>query len=185
MIAPEYEDGALEALRAKPAIRILRDRSGGAATSASGTTSASSAACSSRTGTARSTTSGMELVCGEASEAVWGDLLFAWRSRQARGLERDRARQDLQTLGIGGGQTSRVDPLGSRSRRRGSTATTSTAQYWPRRVHPFADGPQVALEAGVTAIIQPGGAKRDEEVVAAVEAAGGAMVFTGRRHFRH
>ena len=50
---------------------------------------------------------------------------------------------------------------------------------------PFADGPQVALEAGVTAIIQPGGAKRDEEVVAAVEAAGGAMVFTGRRHFRH
>ena len=47
---------------------------------------------------------------------------------------------------------------------------------------PFADGPRVALEAGVTAIIQPGGAKRDEEVVAAVEAAGGAMVFTGRRH---
>ena len=44
---------------------------------------------------------------------------------------------------------------------------------------------QAALEAGVTAIIQPGGARRDEEVVAAVEAAGGAMVFTGRRHFRH
>jgi phosphoribosylaminoimidazolecarboxamide formyltransferase / IMP cyclohydrolase len=50
---------------------------------------------------------------------------------------------------------------------------------------PFPDGPRVALEAGVTALIQPGGSKRDEDVVAAVEKAGGAMVFTGRRHFRH
>jgi phosphoribosylaminoimidazolecarboxamide formyltransferase/IMP cyclohydrolase len=50
---------------------------------------------------------------------------------------------------------------------------------------PFADGPQLALEAGVTALIQPGGSKRDDEVVEAVSAAGAAMVFTGRRHFRH
>jgi phosphoribosylaminoimidazolecarboxamide formyltransferase / IMP cyclohydrolase len=50
---------------------------------------------------------------------------------------------------------------------------------------PFPDGPQVALEAGVRAIIQPGGSKRDDEVVAAVEKAGAAMVFTARRHFRH
>jgi phosphoribosylaminoimidazolecarboxamide formyltransferase/IMP cyclohydrolase len=50
---------------------------------------------------------------------------------------------------------------------------------------PFADGPQLALAAGVTALIQPGGSKRDADVVAAVEAAGAAMVFTGRRHFRH
>jgi phosphoribosylaminoimidazolecarboxamide formyltransferase/IMP cyclohydrolase len=50
---------------------------------------------------------------------------------------------------------------------------------------PFADGPELALEAGVAAIIQPGGSKRDDEVMAAVEDAGGAMIFTGRRHFRH
>jgi len=50
---------------------------------------------------------------------------------------------------------------------------------------PFADGPALALEAGVAAIVQPGGSKRDDEVVAAVEQAGAAMVFTGRRHFRH
>jgi phosphoribosylaminoimidazolecarboxamide formyltransferase/IMP cyclohydrolase len=50
---------------------------------------------------------------------------------------------------------------------------------------PFADGPQLALEAGVSAIIQPGGSRRDAEVVEAVDAAGAAMVFTGRRHFRH
>ena len=50
---------------------------------------------------------------------------------------------------------------------------------------PFADGPQLALEAGVTAIIQPGGSMRDPDVVEAVDAAGAAMVFTSRRHFRH
>ena len=50
---------------------------------------------------------------------------------------------------------------------------------------PFADGPQLALDAGVTALVQPGGSKRDAEVVEAVAAAGAAMVFTHRRHFRH
>jgi phosphoribosylaminoimidazolecarboxamide formyltransferase/IMP cyclohydrolase len=50
---------------------------------------------------------------------------------------------------------------------------------------PFSDGPQLALEAGVTAIIQPGGSMRDPEVVEAVDGAGAAMVFAGRRHFRH
>jgi phosphoribosylaminoimidazolecarboxamide formyltransferase/IMP cyclohydrolase len=50
---------------------------------------------------------------------------------------------------------------------------------------PFADGPQLALDAGVLAVIQPGGSKRDEDVTAAVEAAGATMVLTGRRHFRH
>jgi len=50
---------------------------------------------------------------------------------------------------------------------------------------PFADGPQIALDAGIAAVIQPGGSKRDAEVVAAVDAAGAAMVFAGRRHFRH
>ena len=50
---------------------------------------------------------------------------------------------------------------------------------------PFADGPQIALDAGVTAIAQPGGSRRDDEVIAAARAAGAAMVFTGRRHFRH
>ena len=50
---------------------------------------------------------------------------------------------------------------------------------------PFADGPQLALDAGIAAIVQPGGSRRDDEVVAAVEAAGAAMVCTGRRHFRH
>jgi phosphoribosylaminoimidazolecarboxamide formyltransferase/IMP cyclohydrolase len=50
---------------------------------------------------------------------------------------------------------------------------------------PFPDGPQIALEAGITAIVQPGGSIRDEEVIAAADEAGLAMIFTGMRHFRH
>jgi phosphoribosylaminoimidazolecarboxamide formyltransferase/IMP cyclohydrolase len=50
---------------------------------------------------------------------------------------------------------------------------------------PFADGPQLALDAGISTLVQPGGSKRDDEVTEAVSAAGAAMVFTGRRHFRH
>jgi phosphoribosylaminoimidazolecarboxamide formyltransferase/IMP cyclohydrolase len=50
---------------------------------------------------------------------------------------------------------------------------------------PFADGPELALDAGVAVLVQPGGSKRDDEVVAAVAKAGAAMVLTGRRHFRH
>ena len=94
--------------------------------------------------------------------------------------------KDLQTVGIGAGQQSRVDAVRlaiEKAREHGhdlaGAALASDAFF------PFADGPQLALDAGVTSIIQPGGSKRDDEVVAAAAAAGAVMVFTGRRHFRH
>ncbi len=94
--------------------------------------------------------------------------------------------KDLQTIGIGGGQTSRVDAVKiaiEKAREHGHElggAVLASDAFFP-----FPDGPQAAIEAGVTALIQPGGSKRDAEVVAAVEAAGATMVFSGRRHFRH
>ena len=91
------------------------------------------------------------------------------------------------TIGIGAGQMSRVDAV--------RIAVEKAQAFQPELLagsalasdafFPFADGPQLALEAGVSAIIQPGGSVRDEEVVAAVDAAGAAMVATGARHFRH
>ena len=91
------------------------------------------------------------------------------------------------TIGIGAGQMSRVDAVRiavekAATFRRDALAGAALASdaYFP-----FADGPQLALDAGVAAIIQPGGSVRDEEVVAAVDAAGAAMVATGVRHFRH
>ena len=91
-----------------------------------------------------------------------------------------------QTLGIGAGQMSRVDAVRiavEKARELGHAldgAVLASDAFFP-----FADGPQLALDAGVLALIQPGGSKRDAEVIDAVTAAGAAMVFTGRRHFRH
>jgi len=127
----------------------------------------------------------------EPSESEWQDLLFAWRvCRHVRSNAIVIAAAGA-TIGIGAGQMSRVDAVriaiekarafqgGRGSDQLAGSALASDAFF------PFADGPQLAIDAGVTAIIQPGGSVRDEEVVAAVDAAGVAMVATDRRHFRH
>ena len=94
--------------------------------------------------------------------------------------------KDLATIGIGGGQTSRVDAVKlalEKAREHGhdlAGAVLASDAFFP-----FPDGPKAALDAGVTAIIQPGGSKRDAEVTEAVRAAGATLVVTGRRHFRH
>ena len=129
---------------------------------------------------------GMHVVCGEPTEEQWGDLLFAWRVCKHVTSNAIVLAKGLQTVGIGAGQQSRFDAVRlavEKAREHGhdlgGAALASDAFF------PFADGPKLALEAGVTALIQPGGSKRDHEVVAAVDAAGAVMVFTGRRHFRH
>jgi phosphoribosylaminoimidazolecarboxamide formyltransferase/IMP cyclohydrolase len=127
----------------------------------------------------------MEVVTGRRpSEQEWGDLLFAWRvCRHVRSNAIVLAR-DLTTVGIGAGQMSRVDSVRlavekAHAEAIGGSSLASDAFF------PFADGPALAIEAGVTAIIQPGGSKRDDEVIAAADDAGVAMVLTRRRHFRH
>ncbi|MDX6396871.1 MAG: phosphoribosylaminoimidazolecarboxamide formyltransferase / cyclohydrolase [Gaiellaceae bacterium] len=129
---------------------------------------------------------GMEVVAGEPDETQWGDLLFAWRVCKHVSSNAIVIAKDLQTIGIGAGQMSRVDAV--------KIAVEKAAEHSHSLVgaslasdafFPFPDGPRLALEAGVTSLIQPGGSKRDADVVEAVESAGAAMVFTGRRHFRH
>ena len=111
------------------------------------------------------------------------DLEFAWRMvRHVRSnaivLAKDRA-----LVGVGAGQMSRVESariaVGKAANRASGSVCASDAFF------PFADGAQVCLDAGVTAFIQPGGSRRDEEVVAAVDAAQATMLMTGTRHFRH
>ena len=120
------------------------------------------------------------------SEQEWGEMLFAWKvCKHVRSNAIVLAR-GLGTIGVGAGQMSRVDSVklaiekaGERKLDVQGAAMASDAFF------PFADGPLVAIEAGVTSIIQPGGSRRDEEVIAACDEAGVAMVFTARRHFRH
>jgi phosphoribosylaminoimidazolecarboxamide formyltransferase/IMP cyclohydrolase len=187
LFAPAYEDGALEPLQRKQAIRILRDRE--------------------RRGFPRGERDfkrvlggvlvqdrdwdvddreGMEVACGDPSEELWGDLVFAWRVCKHVGSNAIVIAKNLATIGIGGGQTSRVDAVKlalDKIREHGHDpqgAVLASDAFFP-----FPDGPQAALDAGVTAIIQPGGSKRDTEVVEAIRGAGATMVLTGRRHFRH
>lgn len=117
------------------------------------------------------------------SEKQWGDLLFAWRVCKHVKSNAIVLGRDLATLGIGAGQMSRVDSvkLAVKKARNGLEDGVMASDAF----FPFADGAEVGIKAGVTAIIQPGGSKRDAEVVKACDDAGIAMVFTGRRHFRH
>jgi phosphoribosylaminoimidazolecarboxamide formyltransferase/IMP cyclohydrolase len=128
----------------------------------------------------------MQIVAGEVSEQQWGDLLFAWRVCKHVSSNAIVLAHDLQTVGIGAGQMSRVDAVRiavEKAQELGHDlrgAVLASDAFFP-----FADGPQIALDAGIAAIIQPGGSRRDAEVVAVADATGAAMVFTGRRHFRH
>jgi phosphoribosylaminoimidazolecarboxamide formyltransferase/IMP cyclohydrolase len=185
VFAPGYEDGALDALSAKRDLRVLEDQerrepllgekavrqvTGGLLVQDRDLPVAER--------------DGMDVVTSRApTDREWKDLLFAWRvcahvRSNAIVLARDGA-----TVGIGAGQMSRVDSvrLAVEKARSGLTGAVLASDAF----FPFADGPQLAIEAGVTAIVQPGGSVRDSEVVAAAEAAGVALVVTGRRHFRH
>ncbi len=119
----------------------------------------------------------------QPTEREWGDLLFAWRVCKHVKSNAIVLTRDLATVGIGAGQMSRVDSVRLSIEKAQSpvngTVLASDAFF------PFADGPAAAIEAGVTAIVQPGGSIRDDEVVAAADEAGIAMVMTGRRHFKH
>ena len=129
---------------------------------------------------------GWQVVCGSPDERQWGDLVFAWRVCKHVSSNAIVLAKDLATIGIGAGQMSRVDSV---------RIAVEKAAAFEHDVHgaalasdaffPFADGPLIALDAGATSIVQPGGSKRDEDVIAAVEEAGATMIFTGRRHFRH
>jgi len=119
------------------------------------------------------------------TDAELADLLFAWQvvkhvKSNAIVLARDGA-----TVGVGMGQTSRVDAVQLAVRRAAQHAGRSPCVVASDAFFPFADGLVAAIEAGATAAIQPGGSVRDPEVIAAADAAGIAMVFTGIRHFRH
>ena len=126
----------------------------------------------------------MQVVTQNApSEKQWGDMLFAWRVAKHVKSNAIVIGKDLATLGIGAGQMSRVDSVKLAVKK--SRADLEGAVLAGDAFFPFADGPEYAIKAGITAIIQPGGSKRDNEVVKACDDAGIAMVFTGRRHFKH
>ncbi len=121
------------------------------------------------------------------SEEQWEDLLFAWKvCRHVRSNAIVLASAGA-TIGIGAGQMSRVDSvrIAIEKARAAQPELLAGSVLASDAYFPFADGPQLAIDAGVTAMIQPAGSVRDEDVIAAANAAQIAMVATDRRHFRH
>ena len=113
----------------------------------------------------------------------WADLRFAWKACQHVKSNAIVFAQGEATVGIGGGQPNRVDCVRIAATRAGDKsrgAVMASDAFFP-----FPDSVEVAAQAGITAIVAPGGSVRDEEAIAAAEAHGIAMVFTGVRHFRH
>ena len=120
------------------------------------------------------------------TEEQWGELQFAMRVCKHVRSNAIVLSRGLGTVGIGAGQMSRVDSVRlALDKARAAGLPIEGSVLASDAFFPFADGPQLAIDAGVRAIIQPGGSQRDEEVIDACNAAGIAMVFTARRHFRH
>jgi len=185
LFARGYDEDALELLASKPNMRILDDRERRAANMMEpGLRQVVGGMLVQDRDFDLEDRDEMEVVTERhPTEAEWGELLFAWKvCKHVRSNAIVLARH-LATLGIGAGQMSRVDSVRLAIEKAQSdlhgAALASDAFF------PFADGPELAFEAGVSAIIQPGGSMRDPQVVEAVDRAGAAMVFTSRRHFRH
>ena len=124
------------------------------------------------------------LATGEPLDAAGlDDLVFAWRAVRAVKSNAILLAHGGATVGVGMGQVNRVDAARLAVARAGDRASGAVAAS--DAFFPFADGLQVLLDAGVRAVVQPGGSVRDAEVVAAADAAGATLYFTGTRHFAH
>jgi phosphoribosylaminoimidazolecarboxamide formyltransferase/IMP cyclohydrolase len=187
VFAPEFDDDALEILAAKPALRILRDRERRADTpNERDYKRVVGGLLVQQRDSIQESREGMEVVCGTVEESRWAEIVFAWSVCKHVTSNAIVLTKDGQTIGIGAGQMSRVDSVRiaiEKAQELGHEPAGSVLAS--DAFFPFADGPQLALDAGVSVFVQPGGSKRDDEVRAAVEAAGAAMVLTGKRHFRH
>lgn len=185
LIAPDFDADALELLMKKPSIRILkcevtainqfelRPVSGGVLLQATDIIDA-----------AGDSPANWTQVSGQPVDVqTMKDLEFAWRSVRSVKSNAILLAKLTASVGIGMGQVNRVDSARLAVSRAGDRVKGSVAAS--DAFFPFADGLQILIDAGVTAVVQPGGSVRDEEVIAAAQMGGIAMFFTGTRHFSH
>ena len=185
LIAPDFDADALELLMKKPSIRILkcdvtsinsfelRPVSGGVLLQATDLIDA-----------AGDSPANWTQVSGQPVDVqTMKDLEFAWRSVRSVKSNAILLAKLTASVGIGMGQVNRVDSARLAVSRAGDRVKGSVAAS--DAFFPFADGLQILIDAGVTAVVQPGGSVRDEEVIAAAQMGGIAMFFTGTRHFSH
>ena len=193
LVAPEFGDDALDVLMQKEAIRILKNTEDRDPEPRERDLKRVRGGLLVQTpDLLEETRDSMELATKtEPAEGQWDDLTFAWKVAKHVRSNAIVLAKDGATLGVGAGQMSRVDSVRlaidkcREARKDDADELLAGSVVASDAFFPFADGPEAAIEAGATAVIQPGGSKRDDEVVAACDERGVAMVMTGRRHFRH
>ncbi len=185
IVAPGFEPGALELLKTKKNLRILlaedyhfdasmwREISGGLLVSEPD-----------RLDAPGDDPANWTLQAGEAAdEATIADLLFAWKACRSVKSNAILLAHQGASVGVGMGQVNRVDSCRLAVERAGDRAKGSVAAS--DAFFPFSDGPKILLDAGVSAIVEPGGSIRDDQTIAAAQKAGVTLYFTGNRHFFH
>jgi phosphoribosylaminoimidazolecarboxamide formyltransferase/IMP cyclohydrolase len=185
VVAPAYEEGAVEVLQGKKNVRLLECqplRRGGAETrSISGGLLMQQRDAIDADG---DDPASWTLATGEAAtDEVLADLAFAWKACRAAKSNAILLASGGASVGIGMGQVNRVDSCRLAVSRAGDRARGSVAAS--DAFFPFEDGPQILIDADVRAIVQPGGSVRDELTIEAAKKAGVTMYFTGTRHFAH
>jgi phosphoribosylaminoimidazolecarboxamide formyltransferase/IMP cyclohydrolase len=188
LLAPGYDEDALEVLQGKKNVRLLELAQWPSPSHEVESKSVIGGQLVQTRDVVTETRDQMRVMTKKApSEAQWEDLMFAWKvCRHVRSNAIVIATGGA-TIGIGAGQMSRVDAvrIAVDKARAAQPALLAGSSLASDAFFPFPDGPQLATDAGVTAIIQPGGSVRDEEVIAAADDVGIAMVATDKRHFRH
>ena len=186
IVAPSFDDAALDALAAKKNLRLLvaAPMLAGPAVESRPISGGLLVQSADRIDAAGDDPATWTLAAGPAVEAqTFADLVFGWRALRAVKSNAILLARDGATVGVGMGQVNRVDACRLAVARAGDRVAGSVAAS--DAFFPFADGAQVLLDAGVCAIVQPGGSIRDAEVIDAVQAAGATMYLTGTRHFAH
>jgi phosphoribosylaminoimidazolecarboxamide formyltransferase/IMP cyclohydrolase len=185
IVAPGYDDGAVEVLSGKKNIRILEcPVDDGAAGDLRAISGGLLMQHGDRVDAPGDDPASWTLATGEAaSEQVLADLAFAWKACRFVKSNAILLAKDGASVGVGMGQVNRVDSCRLAVERAGDRAAGAVAAS--DAFFPFEDGPEILIAAGVTAIVQPGGSVRDELTIKAAEAAGVTMYLTGTRHFAH
>ncbi|MEO7124160.1 MAG: bifunctional phosphoribosylaminoimidazolecarboxamide formyltransferase/IMP cyclohydrolase [Lacisediminihabitans sp.] len=184
IIAPDYEPGALALLKTKKNLRILQLPAGYRREPTEIKQVSGGLLVQEADSFADFSSSEWKLVAGsEADAATRADLEFAWRAVRAVKSNAILLAHDGASVGVGMGQVNRVDACELAVKRAGDRVEGSVAAS--DAFFPFADGLKILLDAGVEAVVQPGGSIHDDESIDAAKAAGITMYFTGERHFYH
>ena len=182
VVAPSFDDAALEVFAKKPSLRVLEASAPVGA--ALDMRSIDGGLLVQQVDTVAPVSTSWKVVTRrQPTDDQWRDLSFAWEVCSVVSSNAIVFAKDARAVGIGAGQQNRVDSAGIATRRAAGRAEGGVCAS--DAFFPFRDGLDGAAAAGIVAIVQPGGSVRDDEVIAAADEHGIAMVFTGERHFRH